>query len=213
MAQGPGEGVRLPNSVHESRSWRIREIVPDFRLEDAWALPAEGSAGDFPQLLGLAASLDPAQADSRATRFLWELRNRLGKWFDLGRTSVAAGPGASSTGELPIPGAAETSLSDRLPEDLRGTTAGGEFGTLFTPLYRTENEAAAEISNRTVHGVLHLGWVDRGEGRYQGEMAVYVKPRGAFGQAYMQLIKPFRHLIVYPALLRQFGRAWEGRRR
>ena len=66
-----------------------------------------------------------------------------------------------------------------------------------------KNEAAAEISNRTVHGVVHLGWVDRGEGRYQGEMAVYVKPRGAFGKGYMLLIKPFRHLIVYPAMLRE----------
>ncbi len=202
--------MRLPNAVHESRPWRIREVVPDFRLEDAWVLPAQGGAEEFPALLGLAASLDPAKSDSGATRFLWELRDRLGRWFGLGRTSVEAGSGAP---ELPIPGAAETSLAARLPEDLRGTTAKGEFGTLFTPLYRTENEAAAEISNRTVHGVVHFGWVERGEGRYQGEMAVYVKPRGTFGQGYMALIKPFRHLIVYPALLRQFGRAWDSRPR
>jgi hypothetical protein len=39
-------------------------------------------------------------------------------------------------------------------------------------------------------------------------MAVYVKPRGTFGRAYMALIKPFRYLIVYPALMRQFERAW-----
>ena len=30
---------------------------------------------------------------------------------------------------------------------------------------------------------MHLGWVDQGEGRYQGQMAVYVKPRGRLGEA------------------------------
>lgn len=214
MPRGLSDSARLPNTAHESRPWRIREIVPDFRLEDVWALPAHGDAGDFPALLALAASLDPAESESRATRFLWELRDRLGKWFDLGRTQVEpeaeAGP---SAGELPIPGSEETSLAARLPEDLRGSAAAGEFGNLFTPLYRTENEAAAEISNRTVHGVVHFGWAERGAGRYQGEMAVYVKPRGRFGEGYMLLIKPFRHLIVYPALMRQFERAWDARAR
>ena len=42
-------------------------------------------------------------------------------------------------------------------------------------------------------------------------MAVYVKPRGAFGKAYMAFIKPFRLLIVYPALTRQVERQWKDR--
>ena len=42
-------------------------------------------------------------------------------------------------------------------------------------------------------------------------MAVYVKPRGRLGRAYMALIKPFRHAIVYPALMRQIDRAWSAR--
>lgn len=212
MPRGLSDTARLPNSAHESRPWRIREIVPDFRLEDAWALPAQGGADEFPALLDLAASLDPSESQSRATRFLWELRDRLGKWFDLGRTRAEAEPGAPAE-ELPIPGTGEASLAARLPEDLRGSAAAGEFGSLFAPLYRTEREAAAEISNRTVHGVVHFGWAERGEGRYQGEMAVYVKPRGRFGEGYMLAIKPFRHLIVYPALMRQFERAWDARAR
>jgi hypothetical protein len=60
-----------------------------------------------------------------------------------------------------------------------------------------------------VHGVLHVGWVDEGDGRYRGQLAVYVKARGPLGEAYLKLIEPFRHLIVYPALTRQIGRAWE----
>ena len=84
-----------------------------------------------------------------------------------------------AAGGLPIPGTDETSLADRLPDDLRDTAADVDFGSLpFVPLYRTDVEFAAEISNQTVHGVMHLAWVDQGEGRYQGQMAVYVKPRG-----------------------------------
>jgi hypothetical protein len=39
-------------------------------------------------------------------------------------------------------------------------------------------------------------------------MAVLVKPNGLFGAAYMAVIKPFRYLWVYPALMRQIEREW-----
>lgn len=211
MLDGLRHSARLPSSEQESRPWRIHEIVPDFRLEDVWALPVHGSADQFPELLEMATSLDPARADSRATRFLWELRDRLGKWFDLGRIRVQEGD--APTGPMSIPGTGEASLRERLPEDLRGSLADQDFASLpFSPLYRTDHEAAAEISNRTVHGVVHFSWVEERDGRYRGQMAVYVKPRGRFGAGYMALIKPFRYLIVYPALMRQVERAWDGRR-
>ena len=205
--------MRLPNSAHESRPWRIREIAPDFILEDVWALPTPGGAGDFEALLELMASSDPANSSSLPTRVLWRVRDRLGKLFDLGGVSAPAGSDPDdAAGKLPIPGTSETSLAERLPEDLRGTAADVDFGSLpFVPLYRTDDEFAAELSNRTVHAAMHLAWVEQGEGRYQGQMAVYVKPRGAFGKGYMALIKPFRHLIVYPALLRQTEGAWNRR--
>lgn len=202
--------MKLPNAEHERLPWRIHDLVPDFILEDAWGLPVEGGPEDFQGLLDLAGSFDPSVAESRPTRFLWKLRDRLGSWLDLGEISTPVdGQGA---GGLPIPGTAETSLRDRLPPDLRGTASALTFGSLpFVPLYRTDREAAAEVSNKTVHGVVHLGWVDRGENRYEGRMAVYVKPRGAFGKAYMALIKPFRYWVVYPALMRQMERAWDER--
>lgn len=211
IAYGKLQIGRIPNSAMDSHPWRIREIVPDFTLEDVWALPAEGGPGDFPALIEIGASLDPAHSDSRATRFLWKLRDRLGSWFGIGRIRVSA-DSDPAVGELPIPGSGEASLAERLPDDLRGSAAGLDFGSLpFALLYRTDTEFAAELSNQTVHGVLHLAWVDRGGGRYQGQMAVYVKPRGRFGKGYMALIKPFRHWIVYPALMRQFERRWNQR--
>lgn len=205
--------MRLPNAAHESRPWRIREITPDFTLEDVWALPVHGGAEDFQTLLEIITSSDPANTKSLPARVLWGVRDRLGSWFHLGRisTSIDSG-GDDGAGKLPIPGENETSLTDRLPDDLMGTAADLHFDSLpFIPLYRTDVEFAAEISNQTVHGVMHLAWVEQGEGRYQGQMAVYVKPRGPLGKGYMALIKPFRYWIVYPALMRQIERTWNTR--
>jgi Protein of unknown function (DUF2867) len=195
-------GMRLPNSEHECTRWRIAEIAPDFRLEDVWALPAQGSAEDFEALLEVMASLDPAHGESAATRVLFSLRYRLGGWFGWD----------DATRELAIPGNAETTLSARLPVDLRNTATKLDRSSYgFRPLYRADLEWAAELSNRTVHAVMHLAWVEKEEGRYQGQMAVYVKPRGRFGAAYMALIAPFRHRVVYPALMRQIERAWNAK--
>lgn len=203
--------MRLPNAVHESGPWRIHEIVRDFVLEDVWALPAYGDARDFESLLDQLVSADPAHADSLPTRVLWQARDRLGSWLGLDRISTPPDR-ADTTDRLPIPGTSETSLTGRLPLDLRDTAADLDFFSLpFEAIFRTDVEFVAEMSNRTVHGVLHLAWVDQGDGTFQGRMAVYVKPRGRFGEAYMALIKPFRYWIVYPALLRQIERTWAER--
>jgi hypothetical protein len=103
-------------------------------------------------------------------------------------------------------------LRDRLPADLRDAPSGPEFAALpFTSLYLTADEWAAEVANRTVHGVMHLGWIPDGTGGYHAQMAVYVKPNGLLGRGYMAAIKPFRHLIVYPRILRQIDREWRSR--
>ncbi len=194
--------MRLSNSEHQQHSWRIGEVAPDFRLEDVWALPAEGGARDFATLLEVMASLDPADMQSRATRALFTIRWSVGRWLGWDH---AARP-------LPIPHDTETTLSARLPEDLRNTaTSPDRRSSKFKPLYRTDVEWAAELSNRTVHAIMHLAWVERDEGLYQGQMGVYVKPRGRFGEAYMALIAPFRHRVVYPALMRHIERAWNAR--
>ena len=39
-------------------------------------------------------------------------------------------------------------------------------------------------------------------------MAVYVKPNGLLGSGYMAVIKPFRHLVIYPRMMRQIARGW-----
>jgi Protein of unknown function (DUF2867) len=203
--------MRISNGVQLSQPWRVHSLLDDFTIEDVWRLPAvSGDKNDFPSVVAMVTDSDPVNAESTATRFLWGVRDRLGAWFDLGRISTAAG----DQKRLPIPGTRELSLADRLPQDLHGSADDVHFAHLpFVPLYRTEDEFAAEISNQTVHGVMHLAWVANESGdNHEAQMAVYVKPRGRFGRAYMALIKPFRYLIVYPALERQLARTWSRRR-
>jgi hypothetical protein len=103
-------------------------------------------------------------------------------------------------------------IRDRLPADLQNAASGPDFDALpFTSLYLTDDEWAAEVANRTMHGIMHLGWVPDGTGGYRGQMAVLVKPNGLRGTAYMAAIRPFRHLIVYPALIREGRESWEHR--
>jgi hypothetical protein len=191
--------MRLPNTAHTSRPWRIHEIIRDFRLEDVWALPTPGGADDFPRLVHRMTSGEPSQGSSCAARVLWAIRWKLGEL--LGWDGPDTGLGAR------VP-----SLRDRLPADLRDGPRGPDFAALpFSPLYLLDDEWAAEIANRTVHGVMHLGWVPDGGGGYRGEMAVYVKPNGLLGAAYMAGIRPFRHLVVYPSLMRGIEREWPAR--
>jgi hypothetical protein len=181
--------VRIPNSVHTSRPWRIHELTRDFRLEDVWALPGVGS---FPRLVERIASNDPSRSSSFAVRTLFGIRWKPGELFgwDDGRGEP---PGQVST------------VRDCLPADLRAASSGPEFAALpFTSLYLLDDEWAAEIVNRTVHGIMHVGRVEDG-----AELAVYVKPNGLLGNAYMAAIRPFRHLIVYPAMMREMARAWQ----
>ena len=192
--------MKLPNTAHASQPWRIHEMTRDFRVEDVWALPTPGGPDDFPLLVDALASGDPeTQSPSRLARALWALRWKLGEWFGWDDEDTGVGS------RVPT-------LRDRLPADLRDGPTGPDFATLpFKPLYLTDSEWAAEAANKTMHGVMHLAWVSDGAGGYRGQLTVLVKPNGLFGNVYMAAIKPFRHLIVYPAAMREIGRAWSTR--
>jgi Protein of unknown function (DUF2867) len=190
--------MRLPNTAHTSQPWRIHELTRDFRVEDVWALQTPGGPDDFHRLVEGIVAGDRARGSSRAARALWAIRWKLGKL--LGWDGPDTGLGSRVR-----------PLCDRLPTDLRAAP-GPDFEALpFTTLYLLDDEFAAEIANRTVHGILHLGWVPDGTGGYHGQMAVLVKPNGLLGRTYMAAIRPFRHLIVYPPMLRQIERAWRAR--
>jgi Protein of unknown function (DUF2867) len=191
--------VRLSESAHTSQPWRIHEFTRDFRVEDVWALPARGGRDEFGELVEGFARGSTSESPSLFSRALFAIRWKVGEL--LGWDDEGAGVGARVS-----------TLRECLPADLKAGPAGPTFEKLpFSSLYLLENEWAAEIANKTMHGVLHLGWVPDPEGGYRGQMAVLVKPNGVTGEAYMAAIRPFRHLIVYPALLRQIEREWRSR--
>jgi Protein of unknown function (DUF2867) len=188
--------MRLPIAAHTQRPWRIHTIAPDFAVLDVWSYRAPGAgADDFATML-TAIRADAARDHAPVlTRLLFAVRWKLGEMFGWD-DAMAGGP----------------SLSDRLPDELRQPDTGTPVPNMpFTHLYQLHDEAAMEVSNRTVHAVAHLGWVRTKTGDYELRMAVLVKPNGLLGRVYMAAIAPFRYLIVYPAMTRQWERAWRVR--
>ena len=189
--------LRLPPGEHTARPWRIHEIAHDFRLEDVWVLPTPGGPDDLRHLVEqMANGRRGPDGGSRLGRFLFTVREKLGALLGWHK------PGSGVGGRV-------ASLRDRLPDDLRAGERGPDIAAApFTSVFQTHDEWAAECANKTMHGVLHVGWVPDGNGGYRGQMAVLVKPNGRFGELYMLGIKPFRYLGVYPALLRTIGQEW-----
>ncbi|GHF82841.1 DUF2867 domain-containing protein [Streptomyces griseosporeus] len=195
--------MRLPRTAHTDRPWRIHEITRDFTVEDVWAMPTPGGPGDLHLLVeqmaeGLAREGE-VKGEGRVGRLLFAIRWKLGALLGWDE------PGSGVGGRIP-------SLRDRLPADLRDSPRGPDLGSSpFTSVFLLDDEWAAEMGNKTVHGVLHIGWVPDGSGGHRGQLTVLVKPNGLLGAVYMAGIKPFRYLGVYPALLRTIGREWQAR--
>jgi Protein of unknown function (DUF2867) len=197
--------MRLPKTAHMSRPWRVHEFTQDFELEDVWELPTPGGPQDLARLVRQLTAPGDVPV---VLRVLFALRWKVGHLFGWDKPGFGVGERVRS-------------LRERLPNDLLEAPRGPDLRAvpgraavdgppIFSSVYQTEDEWAAEISNKTVHALMHIGWVrdDSGPG-YHGQMAVLVKPNGRFGKAYMAAIQPFRYAFVYPLLLRSIGRRWQ----
>jgi hypothetical protein len=186
-------------------SFRLEGLAPDFKLLDRWRFPisADPARGeDFLAFYRLFAENGIA-TDSHIANALFRVRFLLGRLLRLDRWEA-------------IPGTSETTIAGRLDEDDRRRNRAAEIAipkqkTDFVPVYLFEDEALIEISNRTIHALLHLGWVDAGGGRRAPELSIYVKSRGRLSEAYLALIKPFRYLLVYPPWIGRIQRLWRER--
>ena len=205
--------MRRPLSEHAAGGWRVRSLAADFALLDRWRFPVE-LAPEVPLerfLDCLGEVMRELVEGPGAAGALFRLRARLGRW--LGWDAEDA--------PRDVPGSGESSLRARLAPEERGDPgAGADLAARagLVPVYRRDDEVLLEISNATVHALLHLGRVSRaGDGSlpragdpWVPQMAVYVKTRGRIGPLYMAAIAPFRHHVVYPAMLRAVARAWPG---
>jgi hypothetical protein len=74
-------------------------------------------------------------------------------------------------------------------------------------LYLFGNEQLSKLRNATVHAFSSLSIGQTPEG-YLAFWAIYVHPVSRFTKLYMTAIRPFRRLVVYPAIIRRVQRAW-----
>ncbi|MEV0643831.1 DUF2867 domain-containing protein [Phytomonospora sp. NPDC050363] len=189
--------MKLPKTEHTSRPWLIHDLAPDFDVEDVWALPTPGGPGDLPRLVDqIALGKGEGARFKGVAGLLFAIRWKLGAALGWDRRDAGVGTRVAT-------------LRDRLPEELREAHVGPEVRTVpFRAVYLKDDEWAAEMANRTVHTVMHIGWVPDGNGGHRGQMAVLVKPNGRFGAVYMAAIAPLRYAFVYPALMKKIRRGW-----
>ncbi|MEV7566154.1 DUF2867 domain-containing protein [Streptomyces tanashiensis] len=193
--------MRLPVGEHTGRPWRIHEYVPDFTTLDVWSFRTPGAGpDDFRLALAAIEAGAGLSRQSGPTAFLFAVRWKLGALLGWDEPRAGIGPRVRS-------------LRERMPEELTATADPAPGPGPFTPLYELHDECARELANKTVHGVMHLGWVGTPDGGHELRMAVLVKPNGRLGRTYMALIAPFRYLVVYPAMTRQWEAAWRDRER
>jgi len=203
--------MRLPIEEHLKHTWLVSKLAPDFELLDVWRYPIEiDETVPLDRFIDFMQSSQRDLASSRgAAGALFRLRAILGKMFGWD------GDEKEPTPALPIPGCTETSLRDRMSDADRGGEVEAarvpdaeQASSGFKLVYRRENEALLEISNNTVHAFMHVGRVSISETHWSPQLGVYVKPRGRLGRFYMGLISPFRHYVVYPAMMQSAERGW-----
>ena len=205
--------MRLPNSAHESRPWRIRGIVPDFTARGRLVPAGTGGRPGLRELVDIAVSSDPANAESAAARALWRLRDRLGSWFSLGR--ISAGRGDRAARQPPDSGH-ERNLAER-PAARRSARHGGWPG-LRLPSRSSPSIAPMTSSRRRsephrARRDAPAPGSDRGEGPTRDRWPSTSSRAVSLREGIHGADPPFRHWIVYPALMRQIERAWARRAR
>jgi hypothetical protein len=195
--------VKVAPARHRTHPWRVHTLARDFRLLDVWEVPVESDRPDrFDRFYALVAA-NRIDTGSPVVLALLALRAALGRvfrWDEPGR-------------DRPIPGCAETMVAERLTDadrarsraepGRRSPLAVGELRVV----YQFEDEALVELSNATVHALLHFSWAPDALARPR--LAVYVKARGASSHAYLALIEPFRRLFVYPAWIARIADRWD----
>jgi hypothetical protein len=188
-------------ALHRRSPWRVHDLASDFRLLDMWRIPigAEPGGDTFQRFFRV--FLDNGiQTGSPAADALFRLRFLLGKWFRWDEPR-------------PIPGDTRASVAERLTTEDRvanriGSVVAQRQPVPVHPIYLFDDEALVEITNRTIHALLHLSLVAAAEGRKDAAIAVYIKSRGVLSDVYMAMIGPFRHWIVYPAWIHQLTVQW-----
>ncbi len=190
--------MKLNKQAHFAHPWRVHTLAADFELIDLWRFELQ-----LDRVRGFDAFLEVYWQVIRAVERtpLFQMRVAIGRAMGWD----------SAPNSKPIPGCAEHLVAERLNDSDRASNLFGpdEPSPLpiaeFRPVYRFNQEALWEVSNDTVHALMHLSCATGSS----PELAVYIKSRGALTRLYMAAIWPARHAIIYPLLISTVERRWK----
>jgi len=189
--------MKTTRAAHLAHPWRVQTLAPDFELLDVWRFELR---------------LDAVHGFDAFLETYWEAIRAI-EHSRLSRIRVAVGRAMgwdAKPNSLPIPGCAEHGLTERLDASDRARNrvppdAPSPLPVAHVrPIYRFDDEVLYEVSNDTVHALMHVSCARDAA----PELAIYIKSRGLFTRLYMAAIWPARHAIIYPALTASVERRW-----
>ncbi|MCI0712783.1 MAG: DUF2867 domain-containing protein [Chloroflexi bacterium] len=191
--------MRIHSSIFSEKSLVVHQFLEGVPLLDVWQIDLNngGEGRSLHDLFDLVKGRDDVRALSPAVRFLFWLREAMGKVFrwDDSPENQQISP---------------TSYIHKVDDDLSAQSL-ADPGTLAGPfrvMYQLENEALGEIINATIHAFAHLSFESTPHG-YRAFLAVYAIYTKWWSKYYMALIAPFRAWFVYPNLVRTTQRLWQ----
>ena len=173
--------MRIPNEEHHRHGWWVEDYARDFELLDLWQYPIEADSAE------------------EFEDFL-EVHDMAEMVKDTSIVVKALFALRVALGQI-FGWDRDASQGERDSASAVG----------FIEVYGDHRELVMRTDNATVTALMHLGWVELANGRYSAQMAVYAITKGRLGRGYMKLIAPFRHGLVYPALMRAGRRRWLAR--
>ncbi len=189
--------MKTNRAAHFAHPWRVHTLAADFELLDVWRFEVRpGGPRGFDAFLDTYWEAIHAMERSVLSRVRVVVGRVMG-WDD-------------HPNSRPIPGCAEHLVAERLDatDRARNRFTVDEPSPLpvakLRPVYRFDDEALYEVSNDTVHALMHVSCaLDASP-----ELAVYIKSRGSFTRLYLAAIWPARRMIIYPALMSHVERRW-----
>jgi hypothetical protein len=188
---------RIRPAEFRARPLRAHALLHDVPLEDAWAIPLPGGGEGRTVEDVRAAMVAGVQSAPSVVGALFRLRFRIGAVFGWDRRH---------------PDWDAESYANRLSSEdrARSLVAPGTPDGNFVLLYQFEDEQLAELRNATVHAFASLS-IRPAPGGYLAYLGVFVRPVHRLTGLYMRAIEPFRHFVVYPAIIRKMQSAWAAR--
>lgn len=191
--------MRVHPSIYNEKSLVVHKFLEGVPLVDVWQIDLEngGEGRSLQDLFALVKGHDDIRALSPVVRFLFRLREAMGRVFrwDDGPQYRQVSP---------------ASFVHKLGEELAGLSMAesGAMAGPFRVIYQLENEALGEIINATIHAFVHVSFESTPQG-YRAYLAVYAIHTKWWSKYYMALIGPFRAWFVYPNLVHTTQRLWK----